>query len=118
MGELNYLEGIENIQKMSYEAFVNRQAALRGISSSDMEKLIETETIMREFNAHGYGEYYGIRLAGSVDHPVKHLSDQYDAITDFSITRFSNTLLFSFLCGANKILVQGTGIRFKDSGEE
>jgi hypothetical protein len=110
---INYLTGIDNVYKMPYQAFVNRQAALKGDKPSNIEKSIETETIVKIFPGHGHGTTYGVRFDGRVSNPIKKLSEQYDAITDFNVTPFSKSIVFSFLWGSNKILVQGTGIKLK-----
>lgn len=111
---VDYLEGINNIDKTPYGKFVNREAIKRDIVPSEMEKILKTETIAMEFPNHGLGSFYGKRSNGEIDNPLKKLSEQYDAIIDFEMTPYTRGP-FAFLTGCNKILVQGTGIKITEN---
>ncbi len=107
MGSLNYLGSIENIHRIPYDSFIRRESASRGITPSEMELLVETETIARRIPREGFGASYDAQC----DNPLRMLSREYYAVTDFDLRPGSG--LFAAITGDNVLIVQGTGIKLK-----
>jgi hypothetical protein len=97
------------VYRFSFDTYVRLEAAKQGISAGELEKTLETETILTEFSK-GEGRTLNIQ------HAIETVVSRYDAVTDFNLVPYRESEL-NIGARVDRVIILGTGIKRKQKNE-